>query len=56
MILEKRFVLNPRERRTLYFAYGYLPKGFDLDSLIRKYERGLESLWKVSSSEWKKTG
>jgi hypothetical protein len=53
MILEREFSLNPHERRTLYFAYGYLPEGYDLDYLIKKYERSLENTWSSSTAKWK---
>jgi hypothetical protein len=32
LILERRLRLAPGESRTLYFAYGYLPEGFELNS------------------------
>lgn len=53
LILEKRFTLAPHEKCTMYFAYGYLPEGCDLESLVKKYEDGLQDLWKNSSSRWR---
>ena len=37
LILERDLTLNPGESRTIYFLYGYLPAGFDLDTLMAKY-------------------
>ncbi|MCX8188755.1 MAG: hypothetical protein N3F64_03520 [Nitrososphaeria archaeon] len=54
LMLEKRFTLAPHEKCTLYFAYGYLPEGCNLDYLIKKYEAGLKDLWQKSSIEWDK--
>lgn len=54
--LERRINLRPGESRTLYFLYGYLPEGFDLDGLVAKYSRSTSELWKQSSSSWKRDG
>ncbi|MEM3384814.1 MAG: hypothetical protein QXE78_04700 [Nitrososphaeria archaeon] len=54
LILEKRFTLAPYEKCTLYFAYGYLPEGYNIDYLIKKYEVSLKDLWKNSSIAWNK--
>jgi len=51
--LERRLVLEPGESKTMYFLYGYLPDGFDIDSLVAKYAAGAPSLWSRSSSQWK---
>ncbi len=37
LLLERKLTLKPGESRTLTFLYGYLPSGFDLDSLATKY-------------------
>jgi hypothetical protein len=54
--LERDLALKPGESRTLYFLYGYLPEGFELDSLVAKYATDTPSLWSRSSSHWKKDG
>jgi hypothetical protein len=55
LFLERDVALNPGESRTMYFLYGYLPEGFDLDRLIAKYAVNTSSLWSRSSSAWKKS-
>jgi len=51
--LERRLALNPGESKTMYFLYGYLPEGFDLDTLVTKYAADTPSVWSRSSSQWK---
>jgi hypothetical protein len=51
--LERRLALKPGESRTMYFLYGYLPEGFQFDSLVAKYKKEVPSLWSRSSSQWK---
>ncbi len=55
LLLERDLALNPGESRTLHFLYGYLPEGFDLESLMAKYARETSSLWGRSSSQWKES-
>jgi hypothetical protein len=52
LFLERRLSLAPGESRTLYFAYGYLPGGFELDRLLAKYKQNLSGLWGASSLGW----
>ena len=52
--LERQLELKPGESRTLYFLYGYLPKGFSADALVAKYTADLTSLWSRSSAQWKR--
>ena len=40
----------------MYFLYGYLPEGFDLERLIAKYSLDTSSLVARSSSQWKESG
>ncbi|MFX1430876.1 MAG: GH36-type glycosyl hydrolase domain-containing protein, partial [Promethearchaeota archaeon] len=54
MILERKVHLEPKDSRTLYFAYGYIPKGVNLDSIIKKYELEISTQWTYSSNSWKK--
>src|SRR5258708_21118005 len=56
LLLERKFTLKPGESRTLTFLYGYLPSGFDLDSLATKYRRSAKTALADSSHQWKKTG
>ena len=54
LFLERRAHLKPGESRSMYFAYGYLPEGFTLESLISKYEKDLPQLLSRSCEQWKK--
>jgi Glycosyl hydrolase 36 superfamily, catalytic domain/Glycosyltransferase family 36 len=56
LLLERKFELKPGESRTLTFLYGYLPSGFDLDSLAKKYRNSAPNALKDSSEQWKKKG
>jgi hypothetical protein len=51
--LERHLDLKPGQYQTLYFLYGYLPEGFELDALITKYSARPSSLWSDSSVKWK---
>ncbi len=53
MILEREFALNPGEAQTLYFAYGYIPEDFEIESLIEKYLVDLPGLFKRTVETWK---
>jgi hypothetical protein len=52
-LVERRLELRPGESRTLYFLYGYLPQGFTLDALVKKYAADPTTLWARSSAQWK---
>ena len=56
LLLERRFTLKPGERRTLYFLYGYLPKGAEIAPLIEKYRAQAPDVWADSSKQWKRQG
>jgi hypothetical protein len=56
LLLERHVDLEPGESRTLYFAYGYLPEGVQLNALLEKYRQDLPGLWQRSSRAWKKDG
>jgi Glycosyl hydrolase 36 superfamily, catalytic domain len=56
LLLERKRVLKPGESRTLTFLYGYLPSGFDLDSLATKYRNTATTAFEDSSKQWKKSG
>ncbi len=54
MFLERNVQLNPGESRTLSFLYGYVPEGFELESLINKYKQTYYELFEDSCLQWKK--
>ena len=56
LLLERKFSLKPGESRTLTFLYGYLPSGFDIDSLVAKYRKSAQTALRDSSEQWKKSG
>jgi hypothetical protein len=56
LLVERRFTLKPGEQRTLYFLYGYLPKGAELDPLLKKYRLHTANVWPDSSKQWKRNG
>src|SRR5581483_4945084 len=56
LLLERKFALKPSESRTLTFLYGYLPSGFDLDSLATKYRKTRQSALADPCNQWKKNG
>ncbi|MDD1778210.1 MAG: hypothetical protein LUQ65_08585, partial [Candidatus Helarchaeota archaeon] len=53
LFLERKVHLEPGAKQTLYFAYGYLPEGVELDALITKYKRNLPELLPQSCNKWK---
>jgi len=54
MIVEQRVHLKPKESRTLYFAYGYLPKGIYLDQVLKDYKNEIYNQWDYSAESWKR--
>jgi len=55
-LVERTLELDPREKRTVSFLYGYLPEGFELEALIAKYTDAAAGGLKKSSEEWKRKG
>jgi len=55
LLLEREFKLHPNESKTVYFAYGYIPEGFRLAELVKKYQIDLPHLFEKSSNKWKET-
>jgi hypothetical protein len=53
LLLECCLTLQPGESRTLYFAYGYLTEGVELEKLLEKYRQDTAGQWKRSSEAWK---
>lgn len=56
LLLERSFQLMPGESRTLYFAFGYLPPGFDLEALLAKYQNTPDMHWAQSNTAWRYVG
>ncbi len=53
MFLERNVNLKPGESKILTFIYGYIPEGFELDSLIDKYKQIYPNLFEESCRQWK---
>jgi hypothetical protein len=56
LLLERNFSLNAGESRRLAFLYGYLPSGFDLNSLLEKYRAAPGPAFEESCRQWKQHG
>ena len=55
MLIEREIQLEPNKSQTLYFAYGYLPEGFELESLKEKYKKkDLSKILSNSCESWKR--
>jgi hypothetical protein len=54
LFIERKISLGPGESKTLYFAYGYLPDGFNLKSLMSKYETAYSDILSITCEKWKK--
>ncbi|MHA1251859.1 MAG: GH36-type glycosyl hydrolase domain-containing protein [Candidatus Helarchaeota archaeon] len=54
LFIEHKFKLKPGEKKTLYFMYGYLPEGYELKTLIEKYNKNIENLFEKSCQNWNK--
>ena len=52
LFLQRKLQLQPNESKTIRFAYGYLPEGFELRSLIEKYSDN--DTFAKSCNLWKK--
>jgi hypothetical protein len=55
-LLERHLRLKAGESRTIYFMYGYLPQGFEVESLMAKYSAEPSKVWATSSAAWKNDG
>jgi len=53
LFLERNVHLEPNEKKTLYFAFGYTADGHDLEHLLEKYETAPSDLLSNSSNQWK---
>lgn len=56
MILERSIKLGPHESRTLCFLYGYVPEGFNIGELVRKYSADPAEELARTSASWKGNG
>jgi hypothetical protein len=54
MFIEHKLSLKSGQSKTIYFAFGYLPKGFKLNTLIKKYKNEISKGWLRSSRNWSK--
>jgi len=54
LIIEQQIHLKPKESLTLYFAYGYLPKGVLLDQILKNYKKEIDMQWEYTAEAWKK--
>jgi len=55
LLLERSFALGPGESKTLYFLYGYLPNGFDLNSLVDRYRSRATTSLADSHKAWERS-
>ena len=54
MFLERKITLEPGEQKTIFFAFGYLPGGNEIESLLSRYrdEKYLVNLLQQSCQQW----
>jgi hypothetical protein len=55
-LIERRLDLEPGQSQSLHFLYGYVPAGFHLDALVKKYQADVSWLWSRSCAAWKTDG
>ncbi len=56
LLVGRRFHVASGESHTLRFAYGYLPKGVNLNALLERHRKEVPGLWARSSGKWKEDG
>jgi len=54
MLLERCFTLQPGQSKTLYFAYGYQPKGREIAEILSGYGNDLDTLLERTCLSWRK--
>ncbi len=54
LLLERKLHLEPGKEQIISFAYGYLPEGYEIESLISSCQDNLSGLLAQSSEKWKK--
>jgi cellobiose phosphorylase len=55
-LLERNLHLQPKESRTICFLYGYLPEGFKVEELVKKYSVNPAETLPRSCAAWKGEG
>lgn len=55
-LVERKLRLEPGQSKTLFFLYGYLPNGFKVEQLIRKYAADPGDILGHSCAAWKQQG
>ncbi len=53
LVLERKIKLAPEQKKTLTFAYGYIPESYDLNELISKYSTNIEENLTQSLERWR---
>ena len=53
LLIERRFHLEPGEKRTLYFAYGYLLEDMKLEALVAEIENDYSNLLAKTCEQWR---
>lgn len=56
LLLERIVHLKPGESKTLHFLYGYLPAGFELDSLVARYKSAAATSLRATTAAWQSKG
>jgi len=56
MILVRNLKLGPGQSKILCFLYGYVPEGFTIDALVRKYSADPAGEPRRTSASWKADG
>jgi hypothetical protein len=52
LVLERKIKLGPGQKKTLTFAYGYIPEDYNLNELISKYSTNIEEHLTNSLERW----
>jgi len=53
ILLEKKLVLKPGEKKTIQFAFGYGYSNEEIETLISKYEQSPDTTFGKSCEQWK---
>ncbi|MFX1332115.1 MAG: GH36-type glycosyl hydrolase domain-containing protein, partial [Promethearchaeota archaeon] len=53
LLIERRFHLEPGEKKTLYFAYGYLLEDMKLEALVAEIENDYSNLLAKTCEQWR---
>ena len=55
LLIERKLHLEPGEEKTLSFAYGYVPEGMNLETLIAEVESDFTNLLAKTCEQWKES-